>query len=218
MTNWCHNEMKISGPVEEVERFKRTCIRVLETSLHARQYLADEGVAHVVEEARKWKGHSGKPTMRDWVLEQIYFLIHGPTLYDWDRWERWLPAATRPDPTEAEILAEYNFEPLLDFNAIIPIRESATTIAWTIAHWGTKWNAGFTSVLHDKLGEYHCRFSTAYTAPIGIYYKLAEMFPTLKFELSGLEMDLNYAYEGTIENGEVDFVEGNGEGGGAPCH
>ena len=47
---------------------------------------------------------------------------------------------------------------------------------------------------------------------------LAEMFPTLKFELSGLEMDLNYAYEGTIENGEVDFVEGNGEGGGAPCH
>ena len=27
MTNWCHNRMKITGPISEITRFKQTCIR-----------------------------------------------------------------------------------------------------------------------------------------------------------------------------------------------
>src|SRR5262245_45242072 len=29
MTNWCHNYMKITGSIDEIARFKRTCIRVV---------------------------------------------------------------------------------------------------------------------------------------------------------------------------------------------
>lgn len=29
MTNWCRNSMKITGPIEEIARFRQTCIRVL---------------------------------------------------------------------------------------------------------------------------------------------------------------------------------------------
>ena len=30
MTNWCHNRMKITGPISEITRFKQTCIRMYE--------------------------------------------------------------------------------------------------------------------------------------------------------------------------------------------
>ena len=30
MTNWCHNRMKITGPISEITRFKQTCIRKYE--------------------------------------------------------------------------------------------------------------------------------------------------------------------------------------------
>ena len=29
MTNWCHNRMKITGPISEITRFKQTCIRTV---------------------------------------------------------------------------------------------------------------------------------------------------------------------------------------------
>ena len=36
MTNWCHNRMKITGPISEFTRFKQTCIRTVHENEQAR--------------------------------------------------------------------------------------------------------------------------------------------------------------------------------------
>ncbi len=58
---------------------------------------------------------------------------------------------------------------------------------WCIENWGTKWNAMYVTrtanTLADGLQEIIYTFDTAWSPPIPVVAKMAEMFPTLEFEL-----------------------------------
>lgn len=48
---------------------------------------------------------------------------------------------------------------------------------WRTDNWGTKWNAYYCEEVYDNTIE----FTTVYSKPTGIIYKLAEMFPEIRF-------------------------------------
>ena len=55
---------------------------------------------------------------------------------------------------------------------------------WCCATWGTKWNASHPRIEDDTLADGYLEifFETAWSAPVPVFLKLREMFPTLTFE------------------------------------
>jgi hypothetical protein len=130
MPNWVHNSMTITGPAEEIDRFKVTIITELE-----------------------------------------------------------------PDPE--------NFcggGRFFNFSTLIPVPKGEDPGEY----WGTsRW--GFW--LHDCADEqgYHVSFDTAWSAPIGIFQKIGEMFPNLDITLSGIEEAGHFSFKGTIKAGQLEI-------------
>ena len=72
-----------------------------------------------------------------------------------------------------------------------------TWYEWSVEHWGTKWNARYAEVTENGDGSVHVQFDTAWTFPFPIFEKVAADFPTLIFEGSAQEpnMDIYLAFE-----------------------
>ncbi len=61
---------------------------------------------------------------------------------------------------------------------------------WSVANWGTKWNAyGFDPNI-DYSKEKEIRFLSAWSAPHPVIARLAEMFPSVKFEHKWADEDI----------------------------
>jgi hypothetical protein len=77
-----------------------------------------------------------------------------------------------------------------------------TWYEWSIEHWGTKWNACDAEVTDNGEGSLHVNFDTAWSFPFPIFEKLVADFPTLDFEGSAQEpnMQIFIAFAGC--NGE----------------
>src|SRR5262249_17496990 len=62
---------------------------------------------------------------------------------------------------------------------------------WSVANWGTKWNACRVSVheLPEEDGALEITFYTAWAAPFPIFKHLAAMFPKLAFEFAWTDED-----------------------------
>ena len=121
----------------------------------------------------------------------------------------------------------------LDFNAIIPMpnnifrgnlgdaeREQCKRDGipnwydWSIGHWGTKWNAAFTSVLWESDERLFINFATAWSYPMPVMLKMFEMFPSIEFMAKAEEESDEFHFihysDGTIEKGEVVYLAENG--------
>ena len=81
---------------------------------------------------------------------------------------------------EAEQLSETGFENWRD---------------WSIANWGTKWNAQDTLI--DRFGRgMEMKFETAWRPPYPFYMKMLEVFPQISFEIRyRLPDDHEYPHE-----------------------
>jgi len=78
---------------------------------------------------------------------------------------------------------------------------------WSRANWGTKWNSYTFGIDHEANGELSFHFDTAWGFPNPIFEKLAEMFPSLRFECTCID-GWNFAGHGAF-NGDppFEFVE-----------
>jgi hypothetical protein len=77
---------------------------------------------------------------------------------------------------------------------------------WSIANWGTKWNSYHFSIDNDDVGDdkLSFRFDTAWGFPSPIFEKLAGMFPVLRFECVCFDEGWLFAGHGAF-NGEPAF-------------
>jgi hypothetical protein len=70
-------------------------------------------------------------------------------------------------------------ENIFDFNRIIPQPKNQITNDWNIENWGTKWDARDVEITEDQPDTYALMFYTAWSEPLPIYQKLAELFPDI---------------------------------------
>jgi hypothetical protein len=80
---------------------------------------------------------------------------------------------------------------------------------WSNRNWGTKWNAYDFAIIREEPGRYECRFETAWSPPEPVYIKLAETFPRLSFEISGGDDQLNFDFEATARDGTFNIQYGD---------
>lgn len=80
---------------------------------------------------------------------------------------------------------------------------------WKVANQGTKWGAY--DYAPDTLRENTFSFQTAWSTPDPIFEKMAELYPTLWFEIDVVEEGGYFSGNITIENGEVEEMLNNDE-------
>ena len=75
---------------------------------------------------------------------------------------------------------------------------------WSLVNWGTKWNANDTYYYFydDHIDLY---FSTAWSPPIDLMYKLSSMHPELEILYKYIEEGVGFAGEILFVDGEVDY-------------
>lgn len=75
---------------------------------------------------------------------------------------------------------------------------------WSIAKWGTKWNAYGFEERERAPGRYLFRFQTAWSFPEPVFEELSQRFPTLVFDLASFDEGWNFGAVGQI-GGRNDF-------------
>lgn len=91
---------------------------------------------------------------------------------------------------------------------------------WSVANWGTKWNAYAMAVVKIGVSEdqngpsmtFEVTFQTAWSSPEPIFHKLAELHPEVSFDVTGFDEGWNFAYvgkaaKGVFEGGEVEATD-----------
>lgn len=133
-------------------------------------------------------------------------------------------AAIMRDPEQGEEKSNYEGMGTIDFEKIIPMPkdvyrgslgpEERKTYGnnnwydWSVAHWGTKWNAyntyGHAILPIDDICEgdaYVMEFDTAWSAPHPVIIKLSEMYPEIEFEHLYFDEFFNFAGVVCIKGG-----------------
>jgi hypothetical protein len=87
------------------------------------------------------------------------------------------------------------------FNAIFPRAPDEDWYDWSIANWGTKWDASDFSISRDSDDHITLTFDTAWSPSLGVTGRLADRFPSL---------EIRHFYEepGMAFNGCAVFADG----------
>ena len=97
-----------------------------------------------------------------------------------------------------------NNQDIFDFEKIVPVGDVTDWYEQRIDKWGTKWN-GYDLCIED----YYIDFFTAWSSPVPIIKKLAELHKGFVFRLEYYETGMAYRGAATAkwENGEVLFED-----------
>ena len=92
------------------------------------------------------------------------------------------------------------------FEGTLPRGDRKDWYEWSIANWGTKWDACSSSINHNDINYFTVTFESAWAPPIDWIYNIMKDFPDLCFELEYEEPGMCFGgllqaqYETTWEN------------------
>jgi hypothetical protein len=171
--NWCNNTLRIIGPKDEITRFIAQAEKD-DRPLDFEQFIPmPDLLHHTVSGGRRFEGSNE-------MLHEWYAADPGAMKSE-DRGER------RFTLEEDEQLATIGFRSWYD---------------WSIANWGTKWNAGTDTQADRTDREATYTFDTAWAPPEPVVAAMAAQFPLLKFQLDYSEPGAGFAGRVTYEKGE----------------
>ncbi len=102
-------------------------------------------------------------------------------------------------------------ENIFDFNRVVPMPKDQITNDWNIENWGTKWNAFDVEITEDQPDTYELMFYTAWSEPLPIYQKLAELFPDIQIYGQYFESGFWSGGEFESNNGKIEVEEWSDE-------
>jgi hypothetical protein len=91
---------------------------------------------------------------------------------------------------------------------------------WRIDNWGTKWDTDESSqnIIEHTDENFWIDFDSAWSPPIEWVKRVSNMYPTLTFEITYMEEGMGFCGkflciggEGTFEEGEIRYVDEDGE-------
>lgn len=122
--------------------------------------------------------------------------------------------------TDADALREHlktkfpDSVPLAE-NAIKAFEETGFTswYDWSLANWGTKWNAYEFRVVSEERERLEFTFDTAWSTPQPVFQKVAEEFPELTLDICAFDEGWMFSVIGRAENGylELGRIEADAE-------
>ena len=151
MPNWCYNTLEVRGQPEDVQKF----------------------FEHAQSETMEKCVKSYNPLSYESMLIKRDL--------DFNKFIK-MPQELKETKSEFGGTEEEQEERFKKYEANIAKYGYATWYEWAIDNWDTKWNSGEVEYDYDVGDDtLFYRFSTAWSPPMKIFHKMAQMFPSLKF-------------------------------------
>ncbi|NTF23624.1 hypothetical protein G6L37_35205 [Agrobacterium rubi] len=201
MPNHCTNRLKLSGSAEDVAAFRDLMITVRFASPKSPEEVA------VFDFERIIPMPECLPQSENTIAKQFFHILKrdGKVIDSWDWMNKFRDNCLGPfekgillnDDELAELLGAHDAGDLALAQAMI-VAEKETGFTswydWSIAKWGTKWNAY--SLRIESEDPFEIRFDTAWAPPIPVFEALAERFPNLHIHCSSFDEGWGFAAEG----------------------
>jgi hypothetical protein len=182
MPNWCLNKLNISGPAADIQKFRTQAHGHTQNYNELRRRLSD-----------KW------PINDDIRLKSLLSQLPEPgsvaalsfhALYP-------VPEDFRRFPYD-DLYAQ-------EVGDLVGEERPYGGYSWESNHWGVKWGACDSELMHKENCFLQYEFSTAWGPPIAFFEKISEDWPTLSFELSYEEPGMGFQgsaewYEGSLQS------------------
>ena len=180
MPNWCYTDFTVSGPTEEVTRF-REAVRGSDNS--GETPFDFDRVIPMPSELLETINDAG-------TAYDVYYSNAEPMLsYPWVK----ALGISTVEALREHFDADPERRATADkWKANIEKYGAPTWYEWRCTHWDTKWNASYAEVTENGDGSVHVQFDTAWTFPFPIFEKLMVDFPTLVFEGSACEPNVDF--------------------------
>lgn len=184
MPNWCSNDLYISGKAADVERFIET-VKGAEPLDFNKLVPMPSDLADVPagsDEVAYWAKYGSEKEIAniltyDWVVEAGVA----------DR-EQLLSFLEESRPESSALADKYK--------ANVDRYGHLTWYTWTVANWGTKWNAKCAKIERraSKPAKASVKFTfdTAWSPPLPVIHAAATLFPTLLFKLCYYECAMGF--------------------------
>jgi hypothetical protein len=206
MPNWCTNSLVVTGSPEQLENFKNA---VKGTKEDDGRYLSFNSIK---PRPKVLDIDCGGET--DVSYGYYKFVKYNDNKFlDFYRNLPWVTVNNFQNDTEmAEWLVQRNGSSLEEAYKLGEIVENnintygaSTWYDWNISNWGTKWDADSGTPWEENTdGDLFIFFNTAWSPPIPIYNKIAELFPDLDFVATYAEGGC--AFVGKVEK-EGEYLE-----------
>ena len=195
MPNWCYTDFTVSGPTEDITRF-REAVRGTE-----------DGVATPFDFNRLIPmPFELLETIDDFgTAYNVYYGEAEPILeYAWVK--------NLGIKTVEQLRERFNADPQRRATADawktnVEKYGAPTWCEWRCEHWDTKWNACGAKVTDIGDGSLHVQFDTAWSFPFPIFETVVSAFPQLLFEGSAYEPNFDFYIKFEGRNGEYDFED-----------
>lgn len=175
MPNYCECDLRIDGPADEIERFKK----------HA-------------EYNYKYYSFTGKIEEGTTVLSFNSFIPYPKKFTDLDEaaWRQNGILWAMPKLFAANVRHAAGTFGIKDgFNQ--------GGYEWCGQNWGTKWDAGSVVIDDTDWSDLMYKFETAWAPPKPVIQKMGEMFPALEFTLTYFECGMEFNGRMVMKNGEL---------------
>jgi len=185
MPNWCMNKLNISGPSEDIQKFKVTANGPVQ-SYH--NYLTHAGNA-------EWPIHDD---VRVKALAESLPEPGESSVFSFH--------ALYPVPNEVRQLP-------YDCNQARKVAEQIGRVCayggytWESQHWGCKWGASEPDLQCEEDSFLSYAFDTPWGPPMEFLKKVSGDWPTLSFEVEYEEPGMGFAGKSEFYNGEVTSEE-----------
>lgn len=179
MPNWCNNILNVSGPKEDIAKFKAAANGPIQTY---NEFRAKDNSWPIHDDVRL---KSLTQTLPE-AGESDVFSFHA--LYPVPEDFRRFPYDCQRAKKVGEVVGEPR--PYGGYN-------------WEINHWGCKWGAAEASLWSHEDSFLQYGFDTAWSPPISFLEKVASDWPTLSFTLEYSEPGMAFEGEAYFEGGEM---------------
>ena len=190
MPNWCYTHFTVSGPIEDITRFREAVRgteddvatlfdfnRLIPTPSELLETIANAGLAYDV-----YYGDAEPILAYPWVIDLGIETV---------------------DQLREHFDAEPQRRATADaWKANVEKYGAPTWYEWRCEHWGTKWNARDGEVTDIGDGSLRVQFDTAWSFPFPIFETVVSAFPQLLFEGSAYEPGCDFYIKFEGRNGE----------------
>lgn len=202
MPNHVTHRMTLTGPSEEIGRFKQKCLRTEGEGVDAATFFDFNTLIEMPADIRNTESSS--------VVDNGMYVLefdsgNSSPLEAMLNWP-WVKTAGITSAKELRDKLVADFPNCIEMaqrqKSNLDKYGHSNWYGWSCANWGTKWNSYAFSMTRDEPGEIQIMFDTAWSPPEPIFQKLAEEFPLLRFNVFAFDEGCGFAYEANNEDGE----------------
>lgn len=201
MPNYVTSRCVVSGPLDEVERFKSIAICA------ASQQHSDAGgqvfdFNAIIPMPACLQGAEASSIAEIGLALVVYrassdapFADHAELWSKWVREDVGMPNGPIGEVAKAYLSKHPEYEEK-GRKRLQSILETgfADWYSWSVANWGTKWNSfRFEEISGGLVTDFSFKFETAWSFPTPIFNRLSKMFPDLTFNCSCFDEGWNFA-------------------------